>query len=107
MSNPERAKDQEFFAEFYPGFKALFAKDIGAPYWKGPLALVDDPRAEVVAMEDPDDRERSYSIANSSKDPVIADTLERYKQCKFRSARHAVIHLERDLNLVLYRGKKG
>jgi hypothetical protein len=105
--NPERAKDHEFFAEFYPGFKALLAKDIGAPYWKGSLALVDGSRAEVVTMEDPDDRTRSYAIASSSKDPVIADILAPYKQRKFRSARHAVIHLERDLNQALYRAKKG
>ena len=106
-ANPERAKDQEFFSEFYPGFKALLAKDIGAPYWKGPLALVDGSRAEVVAMEDPDDGARSYSIASSCKNPAIADILEQYKQRKFRSARHAVLHLERDLNQELYRGKKG
>ncbi|NJO24007.1 MAG: hypothetical protein HC868_15135 [Sphingomonadales bacterium] len=105
--NPERAKDQEFLAEFYPGFKALLAKDIGTPYWKGSLALVDGSHAEVVAMEDPDDRARSYSIASSSKNPVISDILAQYKQRKFRSARHAVIDLERDLNLALYRGKKG
>lgn len=105
--NPERAKDQEFFAEFYPDFKALLAKDISALYWKGALALVDGSRAEVVAMEGPDDSAGSYSIASSSKNPVIADILAQYKQRKFRSARHAVIHLERDLNLALYRGKKG
>ena len=104
--NPERAKDQEFFSEFYPGLKPLFSKDISAPYWKGPLALVDGSRTEVVAVEDPEDKARSYSVAGSSKDPVIADILARYRQRKFRSARHAVIHLERDLNLALYRGKK-
>ena len=58
-------------------------------------------------MEDPDDRARSYSIASSFKNPVIADILAQYKQRKFRSARHAVLHLERDLNQALYRGKKG
>jgi hypothetical protein len=58
-------------------------------------------------MEDPDDKARSYSIANSSKNPAIADIIEQYKQTKFRSARHAVLHLERDLNQALYRGKKG
>ncbi len=104
--NHERAKDQEFFAEFYPGFRALLAKDIGAPYWKGPLALVDGSRAEVVAMEDPDDKVGSYSIASSSKNPVIADISTQYKQRRFRSARHAVIQLERDLNRALYRGKE-
>jgi hypothetical protein len=106
-ANPERAKDQEFFSEFYPGLKALLSKDSGAPYWKGPLPLVDGSRTEVVAMEDPDDKARSYSIASSAKDPAVADILERYKERKFRSARHAVLHLERDLNQALYRGTKG
>jgi hypothetical protein len=105
-ANPERAKDQEFFAEFYPGLRALLANDIGAPYWKGPLSLVDGSRAEVVTMENPDDMSRSYSIASSSKNPVIADILQQYKQRKFRSARHAVLNLERDLNQALYRDKK-
>jgi hypothetical protein len=106
-ANPQRAKDQELFAEFYPGLKALLSKDTGAPYWKGPLSLVDGSRAEVVAMEDPDDRARSYSIATSCKNPVIADILAEYQARKFRSARHAVLQLERDLNQALYRGKKG
>jgi hypothetical protein len=105
--NPERAKDQEFFSEFYPGLKALLAKASGVPYWKGPLPLVDGSRAEVVAMEDADDRARSYSIATSCKNPVIADILAQYKERKFRSARHAVLHFERDLNQALYRGTKG
>ena len=106
-ANPQRAKDQEFFAEFYPGLKALLSKHAGAPYWKGPLSLVDGSHAEVVAMEDPDDRARSYSIATSCKNPVIADILVQYQARKFRSARHAVLYLERDLNQALYRGKKG
>ena len=106
-ANPQRVKDQEFFAEFYPGLKALLSKDSGAPYWKGPLPLVDGSRAEVVAMEDPDDRAPSYSIATSCKNPVIDEILTQYRARKFRSARHAVVHLERDLNQALYRGKKG
>jgi hypothetical protein len=106
-ANPERAKDREFFADFYPGLRPLLAKEIGAPYWKGPLSLVDGSCAEVVAMEDPDDAARSYSIASSSKTPGITDILEQYKERKFRSARHAVLHLERDLNQALYRSKKG
>jgi len=105
--NPERAKDQEFFADFYHGLKPLLSKDTGAPYWKGPLSLVDGSRAEVVAMEDPDDKARSYSIATSAKDPAVANILERYKERKFRSARHAVLQLEHDLNQALYRDKKG
>lgn len=107
VANPQRVKDQEFFAEFYPGLKALLSKDTGAPYWKGPLPLVDGSRAEVVAIEDPDDKARSYSIATSYKNPVIADILTQYQARKFRSARHAVLQIERDLNQALYRGKKG
>jgi hypothetical protein len=95
------------FADFYPGLKALLSRNAGAPYWKGPLLLVDGSRAEVVAMEDPDDKTRPYSIASSTKDPTVADILAQYKQRRFRSARHAVLHLERDLNQALYRGKKG
>jgi hypothetical protein len=104
--NPERVKDQDFFAELYPGLKP-FSKDKNTPYWKGPLPLVDGSRATVVAMEDPEDKARSYSIAASSANPAIADILAQYKQRKFRSARHAVLQLERDLNQALYRGKKG
>ena len=33
----ERAKDQDFFSELYPDLKALFSKNAGALYWKGPL----------------------------------------------------------------------
>jgi hypothetical protein len=104
--NPEREKDRQFFSEFYPSLKPLLSKSIGAPYWKGPLSLVNGSHADVVAMEDPDDKARSYSIATSSKDPLIADILARYQDRKFSSARHAVLHLERDLNQALYRGKK-
>jgi hypothetical protein len=105
--NPERAKDQEFFAEFYPGLRPLFSKDISAPYWKGPLPLVDGSHAMVVAMEDTEDKARSYSIAASSTNPTITDLLAQYKERKFRSARHAVLQLERDLNQALYGAKKG
>jgi hypothetical protein len=106
-ANLQRAKDQEFFAEFHPDLKALLSKATGAPYWKGPLSLVDGSRAHVIAMEDPDDNARSYSIATSFKTPVIADILAQYQSRKFPSARHAVLQLERDLNQALYRGKKG
>jgi len=104
--NLERAKDQEFFAEFYPYLKPLLSKDVSAPYWKGPLPLVDGSRTLVVAMEDPLDNMRSYSIAASSSNPIITETLTQYRDRKFRSARHAVLELERDLNQALYRGKK-
>ena len=48
--------------------------------------------------KDPDDKAQSYSIATPSKNPILADTLTQYRERRFRSARHAVLHLERDLN---------
>ena len=107
VPNPERAKDQEFFSGFYPDLKPLLSKHASAPYWKGPLPLVDDSRVEVVAMENPDDPQLSYSIATSSNDPAVTDVLALYRDRKFRSARHAVVQFERDLNRALYRSKKG
>ena len=105
VANIERVKDQEFFSEFYPGMKVLLAKELGAPYWKGSLALVDGSRADVVAVEDPDDKAHSYSIRSACKNPVLAEVLAQYRDRKFPAARHAVLNLERELNHALYRGK--
>jgi hypothetical protein len=106
-ANPERAKDREFFSEFYPNLKPLLSKSIGAPYWKGPLSLVDESQVEVVAMENADGGAPFYSIGTSCKNPITADVLTRYQEQKFPSARRAVLLLERDLNQALYRGKGG
>ena len=105
-TNLERAKDREFFSEFYPGLKPLLSKSVGAPYWKGALTLVDGSRADVVAMENADGGAPYYSIATSRKDPSLSDTLARYGKRQFRSARHAVIDFERELNQALYRGRR-
>jgi hypothetical protein len=104
-ANPERAKDREFFSEFYPSLKPLLSKSVGAPYWKGPLTLIDGSQAEVVAMENVDGATPFYSIATSCKDPTIADVLAQYQERNFRSARRAVLLFERDLNQALYRSK--
>jgi proteasome lid subunit RPN8/RPN11 len=98
---PERAKDQEFFAEFYPHFKPAVAKQILC--WKGRLNLIDDSHVEVLAMETGSDGRSSYSIG------VIGDSADRWKTLKtyedrsFRSARHAVLSLEGDLNREVFR----
>jgi hypothetical protein len=106
-ANPERVKDREFFSEFYPALKPLLSKDVGAPYWKGSLSLIDGSHTEIVAMESLNGCAPSYSVATSCKNPVISEILAQYRQQQFPSARRAVVHLERDLNLALYRGKKG
>jgi hypothetical protein len=107
VANPERAKDWEFFSEFYPNLKPLLSKKIGAPYWRGPLSLVDGSQAEVVTIETADGGVPFYSIATSCKDPIISDVLAQYQERKFPSARRAVVQLERDLNQAIYCGKRG
>jgi hypothetical protein len=105
--NRQRAKDQEFFADFYPDLKPFSSKTSGAPYWKGRIALVDGSRAEIVAMESVDGTVSHYSVAASLKDPLVGDTLARCQKKQFRSARHAVLYLERELNEALFHNKKG
>jgi hypothetical protein len=105
--NLERAKDQEFFSDFYPNLKALLSKSIGALYWKGSLALVDGSHADVVAIENPGDGAPFYSITTAGANSVLAAVSASYKERRFRSARHAVLHLEKDLNEAIYCCKKG
>lgn len=71
--NLERPKDHEFFSEFYPDLKALFAKNYGALYWKGALPLVDGSHADVVVMEDPGDGDPCYLITTRGKNSIVAD----------------------------------
>ena len=101
--NIERARDQGFFSEFYPQLKSLMSKETGAVYWKGPVTLVDGSSASVVAVEETNGTDTSYSVAISSSDPAIAEVGHRYRHQQFRSAREALMTLERDLNRALYR----
>jgi hypothetical protein len=103
--NPERAKDQEFFSDFYPDLRPFISKSTGAPYWKGFLSLVDGSRAGIVTVESAVGHSPWYSIATSSKHPAFIEILARCQEQQFRSARHAVVYLERELNQALYRGK--
>jgi hypothetical protein len=105
--NIERVKDQEFFSDFYPSLKALLDKRGGAVYWKGPLPLIDGSRAEVLAMEDLDNGKLSYLVTAKHSEHALAGVLSDYKERKFRSARHAVLHLQADLNQAMYRQRKG
>lgn len=105
--NLERAKDQELFSDFYPNLKALLSKSIGALYWKGSLPLVDGSRVEVVVLEDSANGVPHYSITTAHEKTILSDVSANYKERRFPSARHAVLHLERDLNQAIYRLKKG
>ena len=105
--NLQRAKDQEFFSEFYPHLRALSAKGRGTLYWKGALPLVDGSQVDVVAMEDDGDEEPSYLIAAADRSPIASDVSRAFRGRRFRSARHAVLQLEKELNQATYRSKKG
>jgi hypothetical protein len=98
---PERAKDQEFFAEFFPYFKPAVAKQILC--WKGRINLVDDSNVEVLAMETVNDAQSSYSIGVIGDSADRWKTLKKYEDRSFRSARHAVLTLEGDLNREVFR----
>lgn len=105
-ANPERAKDKDFFSEFYPDLRSLFSEKLQMPYWKGPLTLVDGSRLDVVAVESADGRLPEYSIVTSGQHATCAEILAAYKDRKFASARHAIIQLERELNRGIYRTRK-
>jgi hypothetical protein len=105
-ANPERARDNDFFADFYPDLRSLFSEKLQAPYWKGPLTLVDGSRLDVVAVESADGARPEYSIATAGDHTTCAEALTAYKGRKFASARHAIIALERDLNSEIYRARK-
>lgn len=98
----ERTRDRDFFTEFYPQLKSLISTDSGAVYWKGPVTLVDGSEANVVAMEETQGSRTSYTIATSCKKPEATEIGRRYRQQQFRSAREAVVSIERELNRAIY-----
>lgn len=105
VANPERAKDKDFFSDFYPDLRSLFSEKLGAPYWKGPLTLVDGSRLDVVAVESADGKP-DYSLVTANDHTDYEEMLTAYKGRQFTSARHAIIQLERDLNREIYRTRK-
>jgi hypothetical protein len=104
-TNLERVKDQEFFSDFYSTIKPGFSKTLGALYWKGSVNLIDGSRTEVLVMESADGDSPSYSITIPGPNPP--NVINNYRDRKFRSARHAVLHLEKDMNHEIYGSKKG
>jgi hypothetical protein len=96
----QRARDQEFFSEFYPRLKPGFSKSLGVLFWKGSVDLVDGSQANVLAMEETEGDAPSYSITIPGKNPP--DVVREYKHRVFKSARHAVLQLERDMNRELF-----
>jgi hypothetical protein len=105
--NPTRAKDQEFFSEFFPSLKPVLSKGLGTIYWKGAIPLIDGSDVEVLAIERPDDGVEKYGITAKNYEGASSKVVERYKERTFPSARHAVMQLQRDINHEIYLRKKG
>lgn len=106
IPNAQRVKDQEFFADFYPHLRALFSKNLGALYWKGPMALIDGSRVELLVMENAGDSAPSYSIKVNSPDAALREVLDLYQDRQFESGRHAVMQLRDNLNHLLFTQRK-
>lgn len=104
--NVERAKDQEFFSDFYPNLKASFSESAEALYWKGAVTLIDGSHVKVLTMENSGNGGPFYSITAGGEEPAVAEVLSGYGERQFRSARHAVLHLQADLNEAIYRHRK-
>jgi hypothetical protein len=103
-SNLERVKDQEFFSEFYSALRPGFSRALGTLYWRGPVPLIDGSHKEVLVMESPDGHIPSYSISVPGPNPP--EVMSKYRDRNFKSARHAVLHLERDINRELFLQRK-
>jgi proteasome lid subunit RPN8/RPN11 len=105
--NPTRAKDQEFFSEFFPSLKPALSKGLGTIYWKGTIPLIDGSDADVLAIERPDHGADKYGITAKNYEEASSKVVERYKERSFPSARQAVMQLQRDMNHEIYLRKKG
>jgi hypothetical protein len=102
-ANPERVRDQEFFADFYPSLRPALSKSLGALYWKGEFPLVDGSYVDLLAMENAGNDGPSYTITITKPKGPMLDVMDSYKERTFRSARHAVHQLLQDVNHELYR----
>jgi hypothetical protein len=105
IANPERAKDEDFFATFYPDLRPLFSRSIGAFYWKGPIDLIDGSRLNVLALETSNNGAPQYSITVDGHNSLVSE-FSASQDRVFKSARHGVVTLERELNRALYHNKQ-
>jgi hypothetical protein len=99
-ANLERVRDQEFFSEFYSDLRPGFSKALGALYWKGRVPFVDGSHREVLVMECADGHKPSYTITIPGANPP--HVIDNYRDRNFKSARQAVVNLQKDLDRHLF-----
>ncbi len=111
QSNPmlvdQRANDKQFFGQVHPGLRPFLSKTTGGVYWRGPISLIDDSRAEIVVAEIDSEAEASYGVAVKGGPAESSDAVASFADRRFSSAREAVVMLERELNREIFRTRVG
>lgn len=106
-ASEQRAQDGRFFEEFHPGLKPYLSKKTGRMYWRGRIPLVDGASTEIVAAEVADGDSAGYVIQVAEEPAAATDAARACAERRFRSAREAVMLLERELNLEIFRTALG
>lgn len=101
----QRVRDSEFFGRLQPDLRPFRSKDSGGVYWRGPITLVDNSRAQVVVAEVEEKGEASYAVSFKMDRALAEPDAETYASKRFHSAREAVVMLERELNRAIYRAR--
>ncbi len=99
----ERAKDSEFFKELFPGLRPFLSKSSGRVYWRGRIVLCDETSPEIIAAELEEDGRPVYRIAVKEQPDASPENAGALPDRRFRSAREAVVLLEREMNRYLFR----
>jgi hypothetical protein len=99
----QRARDNEFFNELRPDLKPYLTKTGKRVYWRGPLQLVDDTTVDVVVAELDEDGPPAYGIVVKGEPAEMNALVRTVSDERFRSARQAVMLIERELNRGIYR----
>lgn len=101
----QRARDNEFFRGLFPGLKPFLSKSSGRVYWRGRIVLCDESSPEIVAAEVEEDGEPIYRLAVPGQQEFSAEVLSSLSDRQFKTAREAVVLLEREMNRDLFRSR--
>lgn len=102
----QRPIDSDFFKQLYPGLRPFLSKSTGGVYWRGRIPLVDRSEVEILIAE-VDSGHAPYGAAVKSEPSASTTAANAVGERRFRSAREAVVVLERELNCDLYRSRVG
>lgn len=101
----QRARDNEFFRDFQPGFRPFRSKTTGNVYWRGQLALIDESSIEIVIAElDEEDQPGRYGALFKGEIAKASRLGQALPNMRFASAIEACLTIESELNREIYRG---